>query len=196
MIISSPSALLATLLFTLVALASFATWALGSHFFSSEAAMYTMCSLVFLGLGGLALMPAAGLPNPRSRLAFCLRFAIGFIAYSLLWSVSWFTFRDTFGEVIGSFSGLLALVAILGRGRRHSSDSLLIATAIVFLWHTLGYYTGGFAYKILQGRGPFGIEPFLQPEATVILARFSWGLCYGLGLGAGLTALLQRSRQI
>lgn len=195
MITTSPSAFLATLLFTLVALASFATWALGSHFFPSEAAMYTMCALVFLSLGGPALVPAAGLANGRGRLGFCLRFAIGFIAYSLLWSVSWFTFRDTFGEVVGSFSGLLALAAILGRGR-HSSDSLLTATAILFLWHTLGYYTGGFAYKILQGRGPFGIEPFLSRESTVILARFSWGLYYGLGLGAGLTALLQRSRQI
>ncbi len=195
MIISSPPALFATLFFTLVALVSFATWALGSHYFPSEAAMYTMCALVFLGLGGLALMPAAGLPDARSRLAFCLRFAIGFVGYSLLWSVSWFTFRDTFGEVVGSFSGLLVLAAILGRGRRHPSDSLLTATAVLFVWHTLGYYTGGFAYKILQGRGPFGIEPFLEAESTVILARFSWGLCYGLGLGAGLTALLQRSRQ-
>lgn len=188
------SVLFPTLLFTLVALASFATWALGSRFFSSEPTMYTMCSVIFLGLGGLALVPAAGLPDTKTRLAFCARFAIGFVAYSLLWSASWLSFRDTFGEVIGSCSGLLALVAILGRGR-YAPASLLTATAIVFLWHTLGYYTGGFAYQVIQGRGPFGIQPFLDPENTVIFARFSWGLFYGLGLGFGLTLLLQRSPQ-
>ena len=182
-----------TLLFTSVALASFAIWALGSRFFSSEPAMYAMCAVIFLGLGGLALVPAAGLNNAKPRLAFCIRFAIGFMAYSLLWSVCWFTFRDTFGEVTGSFSGLLALTAILGRERYGAS--LMTATAVVFLWHTLGYYTGGFTYMALQGRGPFGIEPFLDPKNTVILARFSWGLFYGLGLGFGLTCLLQRSRQ-
>jgi len=186
--------LLPTVLFTLVALASFATWALGSRFFSSEPAMYTVCALIFLGFGGLALSPAGHFPAPESRLAFCVRFGAGFIAYSFLWSVCWFTFRDTFGEVTGSFSGLLALIAILGR-ERYASGSLLTATAVVFLWHTLGYYTGGFTYMALQGRGAFGIEPFLDPKSTVILARFSWGLFYGLGLGFGLTCLLQRSRQ-
>lgn len=186
--------ILASFLFTLVALASFATWALGSHLFSSEPQMYTICALIFLGLGGLALAPAVGLPDAKARLTFCLRFASGYTAYAFLWSIAWFTFRDTFGEVTGSFFGLLALVAILGRAH-YASVSLLTATAIVFLWHTLGYYAGGFTYEALQGRGPFGIDPFLSPQSTVILARFSWGLCYGLGLGCGLTALLQRSRQ-
>lgn len=186
--------LVPTLLFSLVALASFATWALGSHFFSSEPAMYAMCAFIFLGLGGLALSSGAGFPDAKSRLAFCARFGVGFIAYSFLWSVCWFTFRDTFGEVTGSFSGLLALIAILGR-ERYAACSLPTATAIVFLWHTLGYYAGGFTYMALQGRGPFGIEPFLEPKSMVILARFSWGLFYGLGLGFGLTCLLQRSRQ-
>jgi hypothetical protein len=185
--------LLPTLLFTLVALASFATWAVGSHLFSAEPAMYAMCAVIFLGLGGLALVPGSGFGNAKSRFSFCIRFAVGFMAYSVLWSVCWFTFRGTFGEVTGSFSGLLALLAILGRER--SGASLMTATAVVFLWHTLGYYTGGFAYMVLQGRGPFGIEPFLNPKNTVILARFSWGLFYGLGLGFGLTCLLQRSRQ-
>lgn len=186
--------LLPTLLFTLVALASFATWALGSHFFSSEPAMYAMCAAIFLGLGGLALSPAGHFPVRKTRLAFSLRFGLGFIAYSFLWSVCWFTFRDTFGEVTGSFTGLLALIAILGR-ERYLTGSLVTATALVFLWHTLGYYTGGFTYMALQGRGPFGVEPFLEPKSMIILARFSWGLFYGLGLGFGLTCLLQRSRQ-
>jgi hypothetical protein len=186
--------LIPTLLFTVVALASFAAWALGSHFFSSEPAMYAGCAVIFLSLGGLALSAGAAFSGTNRRITFCARFAVGFIAYSVLWSVCWFTFRDTFGEVTGSFAGLLALIAILRR-ELYPAGSLLAATAVVFLWHTLGYYSGGFAYTTLQGRGHFGIEPILRPENTVILARFSWGLFYGLGLGYGLASVLQRSRQ-
>ena len=58
--------------------------------------MYAACAIIFLGLGGLALLPGAGHRDIRSRWSFCLRFALGFIAYSVIWSVLWFTFRDTF----------------------------------------------------------------------------------------------------
>ena len=186
--------LIPTLLFTFVALASFSAWAIGSRFFSSEGQMYAACAIIFLGLGGLALLPGSGLRDLKSRSSFCLRFALGFVAYSVIWSASWFTFRDTFGEVAGSFFGLLAIVLML-RKQLVSSPTLLTATAIVFLWHTLGYYTGGMTYQILQGHGRFGITLPFDPKTTVILARFSWGLFYGLGLGFGLTCLLQRSRQ-
>lgn len=186
--------LIPTFLFTLVALVSFSAWAVGSRFFSSEPQMYAACALIFLGLGGLSLTPGSGLDNFKSRSQFCLRFALGFIAYSLIWSVSWFTFRDTFGEIAGSFFGLLALVALLRRDTGNSS-TLLTATAIVFLWHSLGYYTGGLTYQMLQGRGAFGVTLPLDPKNTVTVARFSWGLFYGLGLGFGLASLIQRSRR-
>ena len=186
--------LIPTLLFTFVALASFSAWAIGSRFFSSEGQMYGACAIIFLGFGGLALLPGSGLQELKSRSAFCLRFAFGFVAYAVIWSASWFTFRDTFGEIAGSFFGLLALIALL-RKRTDSSFTLLTATAIVFLWHTIGYYTGGLTYQMLQGHGRFGASLPFDPKSTITLARFSWGLFYGLGLGFGLTCLIQRSRQ-
>lgn len=184
---------LPTLLFAFVALLSFSVWAVGSFLYRSEPSMYALCALVFFGLGGLALSPAVSLSGRRSCVIFCLRFAAGFSIYALLWSVCWFHFRDTTGEVLGSFFGLLGLVAVL-RGKRAAGHDLLTATAIVFLWHTLGYYLGGLAYQALQNRGQFAIELPFDGKTVTILARFSWGLFYGLGLGYGLTRMLHGTR--
>ncbi len=52
----------------------------------------------------------------------------------------------------------------------------------------LGYYAGGFAYESLQERGPFPLELPLSPGGRSTLARLSWGLFYGLGLGYGLAS--------
>lgn len=187
------SVLAATLLFALVALLSFAVWAIGASLYTSEAGMYTLCAVVFFGLGGLALRPALGSNHTKPALAFSLHFAAGFLIYAFIWSVAWFTFRNTFGEVIGSFLGLVGLVLVLRRCMPSRPD-LLTATAVVFLWHTLGYYLGGQCYEALQNRGILAIELPMERSTVVILARFSWGLFYGLGLGYGLARMLQDSR--
>ena len=181
-------------LFALVALLSFSVWAVGASWYSTEKGMYALCALVFLGLGGLALLPASGLRGGRAAVGLCLRFALGFAVYALVWSVSWFTFHDTFGEGIGSFFGLLGLTAILKRGTDSPHD-LLTATAIVFLWHTLGYYIGGLAYQALQNRGVLAVELPLEKSTVPTVARFAWGLFYGLGLGFGLAKLLHSARR-
>jgi len=186
--------LLPTVLFALTALASFSVWALGSRFYSSEAGMYALCAIVFFGLGGLSLSPGAGLPGAKAKSLLALRFAIGFAIYAFVWSVAWFTFRNTFGEVIGSFLGLLGLVAVLRPGARKETGGLLAAVAAVFLWHTLGYYTGGLFYEALQNRGPVALELPYERGTVTTLARLSWGLFYGLGLGYGLAALVQGRR--
>ncbi len=152
--------------------------------------MYALCALVFLVGGGLALLPAARLSGRRAA-GLCIRFAIGFSLYAVAWSAAWFTFRNSFGETLGSFVGLLALTSVLkAKGGPAAGSALLAATASVFLWHTLGYYAGGFAYQALQGRGAFAVDLPLGAASTTTLARFSWGLCYGIGLGYGLSRLL------
>jgi len=177
-----------TLLFTLVALLSFSVWALGSRLYSSEIGMYTICALVFFGLGGLTLIPGSGIAGRKAVAGFCIRFALGFTGYAAIWTTAWFTFRNTFGEVIGSFLGLVILVAALRRGVSSTHD-FLTAVAVVFLWHTLGYYTGGLAYQTLQNGGVFAVELPFDRATVVTLARFSWGLFYGLGLGYGLVRI-------
>lgn len=186
--------LVPTLLFTLAALASFSVWAFGSGLYQSETGLYVLCAVVFLGLGGLALVPGQDPVGFRHRLLFCARFAAGFAAYAVIWSFAWFTFRNTFGEVLGSFFGYLALIMILRPTAVRDGGGVIGATAMVFLWSTLGYYAGGFAYESLQERGPFPLELPLSPGGRSTLARLSWGLFYGLGLGYGLASVTQPRR--
>jgi len=154
---------------------------------TSEPALYSLCALVFLGLGGFALAPVARADTLRAAMSLWPRFFVGFVAYAIVWSCAWFAFQNTFGEILGSFVGLLALTAALAR-----PSGLIAATAVVFLWHTLGYYTGGMAYQTLQGRGTLAVDLPFARDTVVVLARFSWGLCYGLGLGYGLVSLFRR----
>lgn len=185
---------LRTLLFTAVSLIAFAVWALGSSVFQSEWQLYAACAAVFLLGGGISLLPGSHTNSRSKRSEFLLRFALGFLVYAVIWSVAWFTFRNTFGEICGSFFGLIGLVAVFGKGRTFSG-SFLSGVAVIFLWHTVGYYTGGFLYEMLQNRGRFGIELSIDPKTIVLIARFAWGLGYGAGLGYGLSRWLQLSRQ-
>lgn len=180
-------------LFLLVSLLSFSVWAFGARLFPNEPAMYAGCAIVFLGLGGASLLPTSGL-NKRESVRFCISFATAFLVFAVLWSVAWFAFRNTTGEIIGSSLGLTALAAILIRWNRWEI-SLLIATAILFLLYTVGYYLGGFAYAALQGRGPLSVDWEADRATVVVFARLSWGVGLGIGLGWGLVELLYLSRQ-
>lgn len=180
-------------LFLLVSILSFSVWAFGSSLFPNEPTMYAGCALVFLGLGGAALLPASGISG-KAVLPFCLSFSIAYLAYAFLWSVAWFSLPGTFGEVLGSALGLLAFAAIFIRWN-HLKTTLLVATSILFLFHTVGYYLGGFAYQSLLGRGPLALTPDLPAETVQLLARLSWGAGYGLGLGWGIARLLYLSRR-
>jgi hypothetical protein len=186
--------LLPTLLFTLAAIASFSIWAFGGALYQSETGLYVLCAVVFLGFGGLALTPGMEPAGWRKRFVFSARFAAGFAAYAMIWSIAWFTFRNGFGEILGSFFGYLALISILRPAAIRDGRGLIDTTAIVFLWATLGYYAGGFAYETLQNRGPFAIELPLAPGGRSTLARLGWGLFYGLGLGYGLASVTRPRR--
>lgn len=183
-----------TLLFTLISILAFAIWAFGSSLFSSESQLYTGCAAVFLIGGGLSLLPGSGYQSKKEAAQFVGRFALGFLAYAVIWSVAWFTFRNTFGEITGSFFGLIALAAILGKTKPFPGG-FLSGVAVLFLWHTIGYYTGGYLYEILQNRGQFGIELNTTTKTITHIARLAWGLGYGAGLGYGLSRWLQLSRQ-
>ncbi|MEM1443705.1 MAG: hypothetical protein AAGF67_15270 [Verrucomicrobiota bacterium] len=119
---------------------------------------------------------------------------MAFLPYAVIWSVAWFSLPNTAGEIIGSSLGLTALTTILIKWNRWKL-SPLTATAILFLFHTVGYYLGGLAYAALQGRGPLGISLEADPATIRLIARLSWGVGYGLGLGWGLSKLLYLSRQ-
>lgn len=189
----SVSQTVSVILFFLVSILSFSVWAFGGALFPNEPLLYAGCAIVFLGLGGAALLPAAGLSG-KAALRFCLSFSIAFLAYAFVWSIAWFSIPNTFGEVLGSSLGLLAFSSIFIRWNRIRT-TLLIATSVLFLFHTAGYYLGGFTYQALQGRGPLALDLNLSPETIRLLAKLSWGAGYGLGLGWGIAKLLYLSRQ-
>jgi len=168
--------LIPSLLFAMVAVIAFCTWAFGGGVFKSETTLYSACAIVFLGLGGLALFPYSGI---QSRTKMAITFALGFALYSIIWTIAWFAFRNTFGEVLGSFAGLLAMMLVFKKMLKLST-SLIVLVAIAFLWHTLGYYAGGYAHKIIP---------------TPTTAKLAWGAFYGLGMGLGLSQAIQLSRE-
>lgn len=156
--------------------------------------MYSGCAAVLLGLGGLSLVPGSGLSGFQRVANWCLAFAVSFILYAIIWSIAWFTFRNTFGEILGSSLGLLILVTVLKHWMKFSY-SILSVTAILFLFHTLGYYSGELAYDSIQGKGALGLDLELERQQIATLAKLAWGIGYGLGFGAGMSCLLQMSRQ-
>lgn len=179
--------------FCSVALLSFSVWAFGGALFSSEPMMYAGCAAVFLGLGGPALLPASGFRR-KSAISFCAAFAVSYCLYALIWSVAWFSLPNTFGEIIGSLLGLTAFALAIRKWMKLTVP-LLTGVSILFLFHTVGYYAGGFAYEALQGRGPAGITLSWSPKDIRLCARLSWGLFYGIGLGLGICKFLYLSRQ-
>jgi len=180
-------------LFTLVAVLSFSCWAWGGGVFGSEVAMYAACAVVFLFGGGLATWPILS-GTARFRWTYSLWFAVGFILYSILWTAAWFVFRNTWGEVLGSSLGLIGLAWVLRR-YANPDHSILAVVAILFLFHSLGYYAGDFFHSALQGRGSLPLALPFAPATVGLLAKLAWGICYGLGLGWGLQAVLHPARQ-
>ena len=180
-------------LFTLVALLGYGVWAFGGSLFPNEPLMYSACAVVFLGLGGPALLPDSG-DNSDRPVRFCLSFSLSFLVYAFVWCIAWFSLPTTFGEVIGSSLGLLGF-ALVYRGIMQHRVSIGGATATLFFWHTIGYYAGGFLYASFQGRGPGAMSLDWEPATIRHCARLSWGLCYGLGLGLGINRFLHLSRQ-
>ena len=157
--------ILSILLFTSVALGSFSVWAWGGQWFTSEPAMYSACASVFLGLGGAALLPSTNTAR-AGRLKFCLTFAGAFTIYAVIWSVAWFSLPNTFGEILGSSLGLLAFTAAMKAALKFKIR-LMTGVAVIFLWHSLGYYTGEFAYSSLQGKAPPGSRWKALPRQSV-----------------------------
>lgn len=167
--------------FTLVSIAGFAPWAFAGRWFHQhvgEAGLYAGCLIAFL-LAALVLLPGL-LSGPR-RLARCAAFFFpAFIAYAVLWCACWFTLGGRTGEWTGALIGGSAFVfvtaLVLGRPR-----SLWLALVVFVATMVAGYFAGGYAMHQLIADGVSGP-----------LAMLAWGVCYGVGFGAGLGWLVDQ----
>lgn len=178
--------------FAAVSLASFSIWAFAAGAFrrlGGEPAMYVAIAVVFLGLSGVVLGPLAGGTGRFYRV-----FLPAFSAYAVLWSVAWFALPNRSGEWLGALLGCAAFVG-LARWRLGTSTGWLALFTGFFLLHTAGYFAGSWAmYDFWLARFKAGNPDGLTGPQAAVLAKLSWGLCYGLGFGAGLGWLFHRAR--
>ncbi len=171
-----------------VSLLAFSLWAFLGRWFGKhggEGVLYAAIAAVFLLATGLVLHP---LMEGEHRLRrFTVAFVPAFLAYALVWSGFWFWLKFGLGEWLGALVGSLVFVS-LWRRWNPSSEPFLKAVVVFFVLHTLGYFAGGYSMEGLLrlARQQPEPPPWFQPKTWVLLAKLSWGVFYGLGLGAGL----------
>ena len=132
--------------------------------------MYAACALVFIGLSGPLLHRL--ILGSGSLVRFYKLFSVAFAAYSVGWIAGWMAIRGH----VGSLAGLLAGTLIMGWILTTAFDArreLLKVVAALFALNSLGYFLGG----VIEGA-------LIRRHA--LTAMLLWGVCYGLGLGAGL----------
>ena len=173
--------------FTLLSIAGFAPWAVSGRWFYrhlGEGGLYAVCALVFVGLSGPLLHRL--LIGPGSLVRSCKVFSLTFAAYAALWIAGWMTLRSH----AGSLTGLLAGTAAMGWMLACAFDAKGAAARIIaglFVLNSAGYFVGGWAEGAIMSTKQLSLlGTVLARPAQAMLAKLLWGVCYGLGFGAGL----------
>jgi len=173
--------------FTLVSLGGFAPWVLAGPWFYrhvGELGLYLACAVVFIGLSGVLLHRLIIGPGSLSR--FYQIFSLAFVGYAIAWTVGWMVFRGVTGSVVGALAGIAVMGGILAIGFSTPKTFLKIF-AVLLLTNVAGYFIGEWAYnlvKALKEGNASGLV--LSPATRSVLSKTLWGLCYGLGFGAGI----------
>lgn len=168
--------------FTLLSVAGFAPWAITGRWFYrnvGETGLYLVCALVFIGLSGPLLHRLILGPGSLSR--FYKLFGLTFTAYAVLWIAGWMSLRGHPGSLAGLFAGTAAMGWMLACAFDAKASALKVIAAL-FILNSLGYFIGGWVEAGLIGMKQLS----LSRSAQVVLAKSLWGVCYGIGFGAGL----------
>jgi hypothetical protein len=168
--------------FTIVSIAGFAPWAIGGRWFSKnlgEAGLYGVCALVFIAASGLLLHGL--IIGPGSLVRFYKLFSLAFAAYSVAWMAGWMTLRGYPGSIAGLLAGTILMGLLLTWAFNVRAQALQVIAAL-FLLNSAGYFIGGW---VEAGVGSLG-GTSLTRSTQLVLAKSLWGVCYGLGFGAGL----------
>jgi hypothetical protein len=159
--------------FTVVSVAGFVPWAVFGNWFhrqGGEAGMYAACAVVFLALTSPLLHRLIIGPGSMSR--FYKVFCPAFAAYSVAWIVGWMTLRGHLGSIAGLAAGTMVMACMLVA----AFDALRVVVKVflaLFVLNSVGYFVGGVSEAALIKSHP-------------LAAMLSWGVFYGVGLGAGL----------
>jgi len=177
--------------FTVVSLGGFAPWVLAGRWFNrtlGEIGLYVACALVFIGLSGPLLHRLIIGPGSLSR---CYKlFTLAFLAYAMAWTTAWMGLARPSGGVIagimGAVAGIVAMGTILALGFK-ATNSLLKVIVALLIGNIVGYFIGeGAYYGINAMKEGNAIGLVLERQTRSILSKTAWGLCYGLGFGAGI----------
>ncbi|HXG63669.1 MAG TPA: hypothetical protein VNO70_01090 [Blastocatellia bacterium] len=156
--------------FCFASLLVFATVAFGERWMYRQFGLYgayAIWTLLFVLVGGGALSPLIIGPGRLAR--FYLLFSAAFLLYAAGWVAAYFAMPNKAGEWLGSLAGsiLMGLTLAVAFGAVGAAWKIV---PVLFLLHSAGYFAGDFLYKAVGGR----------------LGMMLWGVCYGLGVGAGL----------
>ena len=158
--------------FTVVSIAGFSPWPIIGRWFGDvgEMGLYVACTAVFIGLSGVCLHRLIIGPGSLSR--FYKIFSLAFLAYAIVWVISWMWLRGDAGVLVGLLAGTVAMGAILALAFDGHREMLATIASLCAL-NAAGYYAGAWVHAKLG---------FDHSLAGMLL----WGACYGIGFGAGL----------
>ena len=162
-----------TIGFTVVSVAGFAPWALGESWLFhrvGETGLYACCALVFIVLSGALLHKL--IIGPETLLRFYQVFSPAFTFYAIAWIAGWMLLRGDKGGLVGLAAGALLFSAILAHAFVAHRVTLFIAI-VLLVTNAAGYFGGGWVESAIG-------------SAHMTVAMLAWGVCYGLGFGAGL----------
>jgi hypothetical protein len=180
--------------FALVSVLAFGFWAVQSKILPKsfgEPATFVGCLIAFVVFAEIFLVPLAHQPNARRK--FNESFIPAFIAYAVVWSACWFGLHLHAREWIGSALGCAAFASIL-YWRLGAQRGLCKAILFLIVTHSAGYYLGGKVFYMARHPPPFAAS--WSKETIWSVAKLMWGLCYGLGFGAGIGYAFDRFQRV
>lgn len=181
------SLLRGTVGFTILSVLGFCPWALGAKVLSQaigELGMYLACAAVFIGLCGPLLHGLIVGPGSLSR--FYKLFGVAFLTYSAAWIAGWMLLHGHAGSLSGLFVGTALMGWIFARAFE-AKGAALKSIAVLFILNTIGYYVGGWVEGTVAKLPNLSLAGIVvEKPAPLTAAMLLWGVCYGLGFGAGL----------
>ncbi|MBL9190644.1 MAG: hypothetical protein JNK23_24415 [Opitutaceae bacterium] len=152
--------------------AGYSIWAF--RLIRESALQYAAIAAVIFCLGGFVIQRAV--VRRGAAWSFPVCFAIGFIAYAVLWSAAWIGLRGKYqADLIGAVLGLAALVWLWRRAFGGTAGFVELFL-VLLVCHSIGYYLGGELHALVPGR----------------TGKLFWGASHGLGFGAGMGFVLHR----